>query len=110
MRISNLERATMRFSRHRHSYGIVIYAEFEDTYGVSRWYPVRNFGDNQSEAYYFMRYAYELKESRLRMLVESYDPEVVVVNGDRKFGEFKKIRRKEVPQFTTGVCKSGLLS
>ena len=53
----------MRFSRHRHSYGIVVYAEFEDTYGVSRWHPVRNFGDNQSEAYYFMRYAYELKES-----------------------------------------------
>ena len=44
-----------------------------------------------------MRYAYELKESRLRMLVESYDPEVVVVNGDRKIGEFKKkVRRKEI--------------
>ena len=55
-----------------------------------------------------MRYAYELKESRLRMLVESYDPEVVVVNSDRKFGEFKKIRRKEVAAITTGVCKSGL--
>ena len=92
--LSNLERPTMRFSRHRHSYGIVIYAEFEDTYGVSRWHPVRNFGDNQSEAYYFMRYAYELKESRLRMLVESYDPEVVVVNGDRKFGELNKIKKK----------------
>lgn len=98
MRISNLERATMRFSRHRHSYGIVVYAEFEDTYGVSRWHPVRNFGDNQSEAYYFMRYAYELKESRLRMLVESYDPEVVVVNGDCKFGEFKKVRRERVEE------------
>ena len=48
MRISNLETPTMRFSRHRHTYGIVIYAEFEDTYGVSRWHPVRNFGDNQS--------------------------------------------------------------
>lgn len=90
MRISNLERATMRFSRHRHSYGIVVYAEFEDTYGVSRWHPVRNFGDNQSEAYYFMRHAYELSEPRLRLLAESFDPEVVVVNGDRKFGEFKK--------------------
>lgn len=110
MRISNLERATMRFSRHRHSYGIVVYAEFEDTYGVSRWYPVRNFGEYQSEAYYFMRYAYELSEPRLRALVETYDPEVVVVNSDRKIGEFKKIRRKEVPQFTTGVCKRGLLS
>ncbi len=43
--LSNLERPTMRFSRHRHSYGIVIYAEFEDTYGVSRWHPVRNFGE-----------------------------------------------------------------
>ena len=80
----------MRFSRHRHTFGIVIYAEFEDTYGVSRWHPVRNFGDNQSEAYHFLRYAYELKESRLRMLIETYDPEVVVVNGDRKIGEFKK--------------------
>lgn len=100
MRISNLERATMRFSRHRHSYGIVVYAEFEDTYGVSRWHPVRNFGDNQSEAYYFMfmRYAYELKESRLRMLVESYDPDVVVVNSGRKFGEFKKVRRERVEE------------
>ena len=98
MRISNLERATMHFSRHLHSYGIVVYAEFEDTYGVSRWHPVRNFGDNQSEAYYFMRYAYELKESRLRMLVESYDPEVVVVNGDRKFGEFNKIKKKHEQQ------------
>lgn len=96
--LSNLERPTMRFSRHRHSYGIVIYAEFEDTYGVSRWHPVRNFGDNQSEAYYFMRDAYELKESRLRMLVESYDPEVVVVNGDRKFGEFNKIKKKHEQQ------------
>lgn len=96
--LSNLERPTMRFSRHRHSYGIVIYAEFEDTYGVSRWHPVRNFGDNQSEAYYFMRYAYELKESRLRMLVESYDPEVVVVNGDRKIGEFNKIKKKHEQQ------------
>lgn len=96
--LSNLERPTMRFSRHRHSYGIVIYAEFEDTYGVSRWHPVRNFGDNQSEAYYFMRYAYELKESRLRMLVESYDPEVVVVNFDRKFGEFNKIKKKHEQQ------------
>ena len=33
---------------------------------------------------------------------------LVVVNGDRKFGEFKKIRRKEVAAITTGVCKSGL--
>ena len=98
MRISNLERATMHFSRHRHSYGIVVYAEFEDTYGVSRWHPVRNFGDNQSEAYYFMRYAYELKESRLRMLVESFDPDVVVVNSGRKFGEFKKVRRERVEE------------
>ena len=96
--LSNLERPTMRFSRHRHSYGIVIYAEYEDTYGVSRWHPVRNFGDNQSEAYYFMRYAYELKESRLRMLVESYDPDVVVVNSGRKFGEFNKIKKKHEQQ------------
>lgn len=96
--LSNLERPTMRFSRHRHSYGIVIYAEFEDTYGVSRWHPVRNFGDNQSEAYYFMRYAYELKESRLRMLVESFDPDVVVVNSGRKIGEFNKIKKKHEQQ------------
>ena len=99
MRISNLERATMRFSRHRHSDGgIVIYAEFEDTYGVSRWHPVRNFGDNQSEAYYFMRYAYELKESRLRMLVESFNPSVIVRNSDRKIGEFNKIKKKHEQQ------------
>ena len=88
----------MRFSRHRHSYGIVIYAEFEDTYGVSRWHPVRNFGDNQSEAYYFMRYAYELKESRLRMLVESFNPSVIVRNSDRKIGEFNKIKKKHEQQ------------
>ena len=99
MRISNLERATMRFSRHRHSDGgIVIYAEFEDTYGVSRWHPVRNFGDNQGEANYFMRHAYELSEQRLRILAESFDPEVVVVNSDRKIGEFKKVRRKTVAE------------
>ena len=98
MRISNLERATMHFSRHRHSYGIVVYAEFEDTYGVSRWHPVRNFGDNQSEAYYFMRYAYELKESRLRMLVESFNPSVIVRNSDRKIGEFNKIKKKHEQQ------------
>ena len=96
--LSNLERATMRFSRHRHSYGIVIYAEFEDTYGVSRWHPVRNFGDNQSEAYYFMRHAYELKESRLRMLVESFNPSVIVRNSDRKIGEFNKIKKKHEQQ------------
>ena len=96
--LSNLERPTMRFSRHRHSYGIVIYAEFEDTYGVSRWHPVRNFGDNQSEAYYFMRYAYELKESRLRMLVESFNPSVIVRNSDRKIGEFNKIKKKHEQQ------------
>lgn len=96
--LSNLERPTMHFSRHRHSYGIVIYAEFEDTYGVSRWHPVRNFGDNQSEAYYFMRYAYELKESRLRMLVESFDPSVIVRNSDRKIGEFNKIKKKHEQQ------------
>lgn len=88
----------MRFSRHRHSYGIVIYAEFEDTYGVSRWHPVRNFGDNQSEAYYFMRYAYELKESRLRMLVESFNPSVIVRNSDRKIGELNKIKKKHEQQ------------
>ena len=89
----------MRFSRHRHSDGgIVIYAEFEDTYGVSRWHPVRNFGDNQSEAYYFMRYAYELKESRLRMLVESFNPSVIVRNSDRKIGEFNKIKKKHEQQ------------
>lgn len=102
MRISNLERATMRFSRHRHSYGIVVYAEFEDTYGVSRWHPVRNFGDNQGEANYFMRHAAELPERRLRVLVETYDPEVVVVNGDRKIGEFKKVRRKTVAELVDG--------
>ncbi len=96
--LSNLERPTMRFSRHRHSYGIVVYAEFEDTYGVSRWHPVRNFGDNQSEAYYFMRYAYELKESRLRMLVESFNPSVIVRNSDRKIGEFNKIKKKHEQQ------------
>ena len=93
MRISNLERATMRFSRHRHSYGIVVYAEFEDTYGVSRWHPVRNFGDNQSEAYYFMRHADEVSEPRLKMLVESFDPSVIVRNSDRKIGEFNKIKK-----------------
>ena len=98
MRISNLERATMRFSRHRHSYGIVVYAEFEDTYGVSRWHPVRNFGEYQSEAYYFMRHAYELSEPRLRLLAESFDPDVVVVNSGRKFGEFKKVRRETVAE------------
>ena len=88
----------MRFSRHRHSYGIVVYAEFEDTYGVSRWHPVRTFGDNQSEAYYFMRYAYELKASRLRMLVESFNPSVIVRNSDRKIGEFNKIKKKHEQQ------------
>ena len=88
----------MRFSRHRHSYGIVVYAEFEDTYGVSRWYSVRNFGNNQSEAYYLMRYAYELKESRLRMLVESFNPSVIVRNSDRKIGEFNKIKKKHEQQ------------
>ena len=99
MRISNLERATMRFSRHRHSDGgIVIYAEFLSPYDASSWYPVRNFGDNQGEANYFMRHAAELPERRLRVLVETYDPEVVVVNGDRKFGEFKKVRRKTVAE------------
>ena len=96
--LSNLERPTMRFSRHSHSYGIVVYAEFEDTYGVSRWHPVRNFGDNQSEAYYFMRYAYELKESRLRMLVESFDKDVIIKNSDRKIGEFNKIKKRHKQQ------------
>ena len=96
--LSNLERPTMRFSRHSHSYGIVVYAEYEDTYRVSRWHPVRNFGDNQSEAYYFMRHAYELSEPRLRLLAESFDPDAVVVNGDRKFGEFKKVRRERVEE------------
>lgn len=59
---------------------------------------MRNFGDNQGEANYFMRHAYELPERRLRVLVETYDPEVVVVNSDRKFGEFKKVRRKTVAE------------
>ncbi len=103
MRISNLERATMRFSRHRHSDGgIVIYAEFLSPYDASSWYPVRNFGDNQSEANYFMRHAAELPERRLRVLVETYDPEVVVVNSDRKIGEFKKVRRKTVAELVDG--------
>ena len=88
----------MRFSRHRHSYGIVVYAEFEDTYGVSRWHPVRNFGEYQSEAYYFMRHAYELSEPRLKMLVESFDPNVIVRNSDRKIGEFNKIKKKHEQQ------------
>ena len=96
--LSNLERATMRFSRHRHSYGIVVYAEFEDTYGVSRWHPVRNFGDNQSEAYYFMRHADEVSEPRLKMLIESFDQSVIVRNSDRKIGEFNKIKKKHEPQ------------
>ena len=84
----------MRFSRHRHCYGIVIYAETEDTHGVSRWHPVRNFGDNQSEAYYFMQHAGELAERRLRMLIESFDPRMIVANAERKFGEFKIVRRQ----------------
>lgn len=75
-----------------------VYAEFEDTYGVSRWHPVRNFGEYQSEAYYFMRHAYELSEPRLRLLAESFDPDVVVVNSGRKFGEFKKVRRERVEE------------
>lgn len=99
MRISNLERATMRFSRHRHSDGgIVIYAEFLSPYDASSWYPVRNFGDNQGEANYFMRHAAELRERRLRLLAESFDPDVVVVNSGRKFGEFKKVRREMVAE------------
>lgn len=96
--LNNLERPTMRFSRHSHSYGIVVYAEFEDTYGVSRWHPVRNFGDNQSEAYYFMLHAYELAERRLKMLVESFDKDVIVKNSDRIIGEFNKIKKKHEQQ------------
>ncbi len=93
----------MRFSRHRHSDGgIVIYAEFLSPHDASSWYPVRNFGDNQSEANYFLRHAAELREQRLRLLVETYDPEVVVVNSDRKIGEFKKVRRKEVAELADG--------
>lgn len=84
----------MRFSRHRHSDGgIVIYAEFLSPYDASSWYPVRNFGDNQGEANYFMRHAAELSEQRLRMLVECFDPEVVVANSERRFGEFKRVRQ-----------------
>lgn len=91
--LSNLERPTMRFSRHSHSYGIVVYA-YEDTYRVSRWHPVRNFGEYQSEAYYFMRHADEVSEQRLKMLVESFDPSVIVRNSDRKIGEFNKIKKR----------------
>lgn len=96
--LSNLERPTMRFSRHSHSYGIVVYAEYEDTYKVSRWHPVRNFGEYQSEAYYFMRHADEVSEQRLKMLVESFDKDVIVKNSDRKIGEFNKIKKRHKQQ------------
>lgn len=88
----------MRFSRHSHSYGIVVYAEYEDTYKVSRWHPVRNFGEYQSEAYYFMRHADEVSEQRLKMLVESFDKDVIVKNSDRKIGEFNKIKKRHKQQ------------
>lgn len=96
--LSNLERPTMRFSRHSLSYGIVVYAEYEDTYKVSRWHPVRNFGEHQSEAYYFMRHADEVSEQRLKMLVESFDKDVIVKNSDRKIGEFNKIKKRHKQQ------------
>lgn len=45
-----------------------------------------------------MRYAYELSEPRLRLLAESFDPDVVVVNSGRKIGEFNKIKKKHEQQ------------
>ena len=91
--LRSTETPTLRFMRRWHGYGNVVYAEFEDTNGTHNWHPVCKFGDNQSEAYEFMRHADEVEPRRLRMLVDSYTPGSIVRNHDRKIGVFKVVRR-----------------
>lgn len=70
--------------------GYVVSAFLEDTDGLMRYKPLRNFGDRQSDAKEFAKDIEEYSETRLNNMAKSYRNDVLY----KRINEYDIIRQR----------------